>query len=254
VENSSETKTANSASFCGLVRAECDPIWQGLHAHPFISEIAAGTLPLEKFRFFLEQDLMYLKEYARCIAMGVVKSESLGEMSSFSSELSVTLAREIPNNERLLEEVMEMGAADRDGLKAMAPANLAYTSYMTTLGLRGGTLEITAALLPCAWSYMEIAQELAPEQNSHPIYGGWIGLYTSPEYLALVGEMKDEFDARIDSEDPNQVRLIALREIFANSSRLERGFWDMAYDLEQWPDLVANVAAGVERDEVLRTG
>jgi thiaminase len=28
-----------------------------------------------------------------------------------------------------------------------------------------------------------------------------------------------------------------LGEIFAMSSRLERGFWEMAYSLEQWPDL-----------------
>jgi thiaminase/transcriptional activator TenA len=180
---------------------------------------------------------MYLTEYARCIAMGVVKSGGLDEMSSFSSELAVTLEREIPNNEKLLGEVIEMGAEDRGGSKAMAPANLAYTSYMTSLGLRGATLEVTAALLPCAWSYMEIAQELASEQNRHPIYGGWIGLYTSPDYVALVADMRNDFDARVKSEDPNDARLGGLREIFANSSRLERGFWDMAYNLEQWPDL-----------------
>lgn len=219
------------------MRAECDPIWQGLHRHRFISEIADGTLPLEKFRFFLEQDLMYLREYARCIAMGVVKSGSLEEMASFSSELAATLQREIPNNEKLLGQLIDMGAEDRGGSEAMAPANLAYTSYMTTLGLRGATLEITAALLPCAWSYMEIAQELAPDQNSHEVYGDWIGLYTSPEYVGLVTEMREEFDARVKIEDPNEGRLIGLREIFANSSRLERGFWDMAYGLEQWPDL-----------------
>ena len=26
--------------------------------------------------------------------------------------------------------------------------------------------------------------------------------------------------------------------VFATSSRLERGFWQMAYTLEQWPDLL----------------
>jgi thiaminase/transcriptional activator TenA len=163
-------------------------------------------------------------------------------MSSFSSELSTTLQTEIPNNEKLLTQVTGMGAEDRGGSLAMAPANLAYTSYMTSLTLRGGTLEISAALLPCAWSYMEIAQALPTEQNGHPVYGGWIALYTSPEYIALVDEMRDEFDATVRKERPHEARLASLREIFANSSRLERGFWEMAYTLEQWPDLRQAVA------------
>jgi hypothetical protein len=32
----------------------------GLHAHPFLSELACGVLPLEKFRLFIEQDILYL--------------------------------------------------------------------------------------------------------------------------------------------------------------------------------------------------
>jgi hypothetical protein len=31
-----------------------------LHAHPFPSELAHGVLPLEKFRLFIEQDILYL--------------------------------------------------------------------------------------------------------------------------------------------------------------------------------------------------
>jgi hypothetical protein len=38
--------------------------------HPFITELAEGTLPLDKFRFFLEQDDFYLEEYSRCLALG----------------------------------------------------------------------------------------------------------------------------------------------------------------------------------------
>jgi hypothetical protein len=37
-----------------------DRVWAGLHAHPFPSELAHGVLPLEKFRLFIEQDILYL--------------------------------------------------------------------------------------------------------------------------------------------------------------------------------------------------
>ena len=56
------------------LRDQSDRIWTGLHAHPFLRELAQGVLPLEKFRFFVEQDIMYLPDFARCIAMGAAKS------------------------------------------------------------------------------------------------------------------------------------------------------------------------------------
>ncbi len=52
---------ANASASDGF-RARCEPIWRALHEHPFINELAAGTLPLEKFRFFLEKDNFYLEE------------------------------------------------------------------------------------------------------------------------------------------------------------------------------------------------
>jgi hypothetical protein len=33
------------------------------------------------------------------------------------------------------------------------------------------------------------------------------------------------------------VELARLSGLFRNSVRLERGFWDMAYGLVQWPDV-----------------
>ena len=49
---------------CDRLRSDCARVWAGLHAHPFIRELAAGTLPPETFRFYVEQNLQYLPEYA----------------------------------------------------------------------------------------------------------------------------------------------------------------------------------------------
>ena len=54
-------QVASTASASDDFRAECDRIWQGLNEHPFITELAAGSLPIDKFRFFLEQDIFYLE-------------------------------------------------------------------------------------------------------------------------------------------------------------------------------------------------
>lgn len=230
-------RTTGSAS--ARFRATSDTIWRALHTHPFITELAAGTLPLEKFRFFLEQDNLYLEEYARCLAMGAAKSRTEAELRTFTTDLTQVLDAELPSNRALLEQVIEMGADDRGGSLAMAPANVAYTSYMHALASRGGPLEIMASVLPCAWSYVEIAAELRERtDHAHPAYGGWIAYFSLPAVTEMVGEMRRDFDALVDEEATTEVRSEEMGRIFATSSRLERSFWDMAYTLEQWPDLV----------------
>jgi len=131
-----------------------------------------------------------------------------------------------------------MGAPDRGGSLAMAPANVAYTSYMHSLALRGGPLEIMASLLPCAWSYVEIAEELRARTDlEHPAYGGWIAYFSLPANVEMVAGMRRDFDELVAAEITTPARREDIARIFATSSRLERSFWDMAYTLERWPDL-----------------
>jgi thiaminase (transcriptional activator TenA) len=228
-----------NASASDGFRARCEPIWHALHEHPFINELAAGTLPLETFRFFLEQDNFYLEEYARCLAMGAARSRTEAELRYFTTDLNQVLDAEIPSNRALLERVIEMGAADRGGSLAMAPANLAYTSYLQSLALRGGALEIMASLLPCAWSYVEIAADLRARTDvEHPVYGGWIAYFSLPSNVEMVSAMRRDFDALVAEEAGTDPQRDHIERIFATSSRLERSFWDMAYTLERWPDLL----------------
>ena len=121
-------------SICGEMPAACTDIWDGLHEHPFLRELASGTLPLETFRFFLEQDNFYLVDYARCLAMGAAKSRDEEELRYFTVDLNQVIDAELPSNRALLARVTAMGAEDRGGALTQAPANVAYTSYMLSLG------------------------------------------------------------------------------------------------------------------------
>lgn len=225
------------------LRTASDRIWQGLHAHPFITELAAGTLPIDKFRFFLEQDNLYLQDYARCLAMGAAKSRNETELRYFITDLNQVVDKELPSNRELLDRVTEMGAVDRGGASGMAPANVAYTSYMRSLALHGGPLEIMASLLPCAWSYIEIATALADRvDRDHPIYADWVGYFSLPANVEMVADMRGDFDRLVEEEVSGGGRREEIERIFATSSRLEHQFWEMAYTLERWPDLAEDFA------------
>ena len=63
------------------LRKSCPQIWDSLHDHPFLREMATGTLSLDRFRFYLEQDTMYLREYAKCMALGAARADRVDEVA-----------------------------------------------------------------------------------------------------------------------------------------------------------------------------
>lgn len=232
-----ESKPSGSQTFSRgeLMRESCERVWADLHAHPFVRELAAGTLPPEKFRFYIEQNLQYLPEYARAMAIGLAKAADLGTMELFMGFITNILESEIPENRELRRRVIELGAEDRGGADGMAPANVAYTGFLVSTALQGGLLEIMAVILPCAWSYGEIGVALSPNVQEHPVYAEWVRFFSSSEYHEPLEKMRDDFEEL--TTDADEGTLDRLTGIFAMSARLERSFWDMAYNTANWPDV-----------------
>jgi thiaminase/transcriptional activator TenA len=214
------------------LRAGAGAAWTSLHEHPFVRELATGTLPPDRFRFYVEQNLLYLPEFARALAMGAAKARSLEEMRLFAATVTEVLSVEIPKNRELLEQIGALTPAT-DGQPIMAPANLAYTRYLTSLAAAEGPTEIMAAILPCAWSYGEIARHLGTVAE-HPVYREWVGFFAGDEYHQVVNDLRATFDEMAGEGDE-----APLQEIFTTAVRLEYGFWEMAYRRAHWPDLMA---------------
>ena len=45
-------------------------IWNSYLTHPFITKMADGTLEIEKFKYYMLQDYVYLKDYIKVFAIG----------------------------------------------------------------------------------------------------------------------------------------------------------------------------------------
>jgi thiaminase (transcriptional activator TenA) len=212
-----------------MLRDGCEPAWSQLADHPFVRRLADGTLEPERFRFYLEQNLFYLPRYARVMALGVAKARDERELRLFAAALQQVIDVEIPENRELLGRVCELGAEDRGGADEPAPGALAYTSWLESVAGAGGTPEILAAVLPCTWSYGDIAKRLAPGAAPHPIYSDWLRFFAGDAYSDVVERMRRDTDELIGDAD-----LEPLADIFRTGVRLERGFWDMAFGLADW--------------------
>ena len=200
--------------------------WRAAVTHAMVREIADGTLPHATFRRYFEQNVLYLGEYARAIALIVAKTtdpDALATLATFQAQI---VANEIPANERFLERLA--GSPDRQaGRGAMHPTTYAYTRHLLATCALGDPAEGLTAVLPCQWSYGELARPLMGNRPDDPIYADWIGMFGNDEYDALVGRTTALLDALVGT--PDDRRLTALSEIFDRSTRYESEFWDMAY-------------------------
>ena len=221
----------SSLSVSARLRQAADPVWEQCLHHPFVTGIGDGTLDVEKFRHFMLQDYLYLFDYARVFALGVVKARDPELMRTFSQNVDAILNGEMNIHRAYMKR---LGITEEQVL-AVKPAldNLSYTNYMLSVAHTGGPMEIVASILACSWSYAEIGQALAqiPGAAAHPFYGEWIQGYASEDYTATnqaLIELMDELAAGA-TED----QIAHLTDIFVNCSRYELGFWDMAWELRQ---------------------
>jgi thiaminase/transcriptional activator TenA len=228
-----------STRISSQLREASEPAWSGLAEHPFLRGLADGSLPPERFRFYIEQNLFYLPRYARVMALGAAKARDERELALFSAALEQVTEVEIPENEALLARVCELGAEDRGGSVEPAPNALAYTSWLESVAFAGGTPEILAAVLPCTWSYGDLGRRLAPEAAPHPIYKEWIAFFASDDYTLVVDRMRRDADELLG--DLDERALAELAGIFRSGIRLETRFWDMAFELSRWADSPSDI-------------
>ena len=221
----------SSLSVSARLRQAADPVWEQCLHHPFVTGIGDGTLDVEKFRHFMLQDYLYLFDYARVFALGVVKARDPELMRTFSQNVDAILNGEM----NIHRAYMQRLGITEEQVFAVKPAldNLSYTNYMLSVAHTGGPMEIVASILACSWSYAEIGQALAqiPGAAAHPFYGEWIQGYASEDYTATnqaLIELMDELAVGVTEE-----QMAHLTDIFVNCSRYELGFWDMAWELRQ---------------------
>ena len=88
-------------SFSEQLRAEAAPMWSKIFAQPFLREIKDGTLPLEKFQYYLGQDYLYLEGFGRTVAMALAKAPSSQTFEELAHRVMTPVER--PLHHKLFE-------------------------------------------------------------------------------------------------------------------------------------------------------
>jgi thiaminase/transcriptional activator TenA len=194
-----------------------------------VREVAAGTLPHRSFRRYFEQNISYLEDYARALAMVLSKAPDNEALDVLGRLLGQIITVELPANHRFFQRLGGNPAEVR-GVATMKATTYAYTRHLLATCALGDCAAGLTAVLPCQWSYGEIGAQIAGAQPHDPIYADWIAVFGDTGYAQLVSMSTDLLDRLAP---PGRETLDRLQVIFDVSTRYEVEFWDMAYGPSQ---------------------
>lgn len=221
------------ASLSERLRAHVLPLWRRQLEHPFVVALGNGSLPRANFAFYIRQDALFLDVLAKTFAYAVGKTSDHSEMEQFGRYMLNTLLVEADLHRRYGERFgltpAEMAAT------RLAPTAYAYTRHLLAVATTATLPELLTAVLPCAWIYAEVGQHLVgktPPAADHP-YSDWLATYASPDFAAVEIWIRERLDAHAASLSPaEEARLF---ETFRISTCYEWLFWQMAWQMEEWP-------------------
>ena len=214
------------------LKRSANPIRRAIFAHPFLQELHAGTLPMDRFTYFVLQDYRYLLDFAQVLCLGGAKSPDLKTLEIFTRHALIAVEVERTFHASFGKS-LGLSQSDLDQTPK-GPVTEAYTRHLQAVARGGSLAEIVAAVLPCYWIYGEVGKKLYKNRPRKPkIYREWIETYASEEYWRPVREqihLMNELCRRANGEEKRR-----MRSHFLLSSRYEFLFWDQAYRLEDWP-------------------
>ncbi len=207
------------------LRAQVEPLWNTIYNHPFIKELEAGKLPMEKLQFYVKQDYIFLTEFARCFTIAASRRSDPKEMERF-----IRLAYEVVNSElplqRRFAKSIKLNPRDLESARPH-PTCSAYADHLFRVASLGSPAEFAASICPCTWTYLDLAtrigQALMKNYGVRPEDVEWWTAYASPEYFQVLDEVKEAISSAATTE------VARVKEYFLRSSEFEKKFWDMAY-------------------------
>lgn len=219
-------------NFSEQLRSRAGRIWRAIEDHAFLRELHAGTLPMNRFTYFILQDYVYLLDFAQVLCQGGAKSPNLETLELFARHALGAVEVERSFHASFGKTL----GLTRKQLDAMpkGPITQAYIGHLQSVARSGSLGELVAAVLPCYWIYGEVGRRLYRSRPQRPkIYREWIETYAGEPFWRPVREQIQLMNTIGAAAGSREKKL--MTEHFVLSSRYEFMFWDQAYRLESWP-------------------
>jgi thiaminase (transcriptional activator TenA) len=221
------------ARFCERAWADTAELRRAIHRLPFNTELAQGTLGRERFRFYIQQDAIYLGQFARVLAIAAARAPDTEILQSFAHSALGAITVERALHERYLREFgIDPAAAAR---AEPAPDCFAYTAFLLATAHHAPWEVLVAALLPCFRIYWDVGLTIASRAAPDNPYRAWIDTYADKEFGAAVRAVMRIADRAATPGRVSRPVRDAMLAAHRRATQYEYLFWDGAYNLRAWP-------------------
>ena len=214
-----------------VLREAAMPIWDAVLEHPYLKELAAGTLPRDTFREYVKQDWLYLEEFLRATVTIAARAADPELMKVLIKRVEWLIGMENHFHHKHAAELR----LDFDHIDwQMNEANYAYTRHMLWAAHTGTTVEALAAMMPCPCVYIHVGDVLyKAARPSDPMYAEWIEFYGPGPLAERTRQLEEIFDRIAAHAPPDE--MARAQQNYVISSRYEWMFWDAPYRGRSWP-------------------
>jgi len=204
-----------------------DEIYRSILQMPFIEELSDGSLPMNKFQFYMLQDSLYLEHFGRALALIGAKAFDIQDALAYIRFAENAIVVENALHESYFKD---FGVSDKGTIQ---PACHHYTHFLRSTAALEPVEIAMAATLPCFWIYKNIGEYIyTSHQSSGNPFQKWIETYGGEEFTVAVNNVIDLCNKAAENTTP--VIRQRMTEAFITASRMEYQFWDAAYTMKLW--------------------
>ncbi|KUY31540.1 thiaminase II [Elizabethkingia ursingii] len=201
--------------------------YQSILDMPFVTELAEGNLPKEKFQFYMAQDSLYLEHFGRALALIGARTYNIQDVLSFIRFAENAIVVENALHESYFKDfdVTEKGK--------MQPVCHHYVHFLKSTAALDAVEIGMAAVLPCFWIYQKVGDHIYESRQSEANpYKKWIDTYAGEEFAIAVQQAIEICDKAAEGTTP-EIRT-RMTEAFITATQMEYYFWQAAYELKSW--------------------
>ncbi|WP_341394586.1 bifunctional hydroxymethylpyrimidine kinase/phosphomethylpyrimidine kinase [Arthrobacter sp. G119Y2] len=182
----------------------------------FVRDLGSGKLNREAFDFYLAQDALYLRGYARALARASELAPAFEEQVFWARAAYDALATEMELHTSWLPET---GAAGRGA--SPGPVTRGYLQHLLGSADGAGPVRgaheyerLVGALLPCFWVYADVGARLSGTNHSGHPYAEWLNTYSDPAFNESTAAAVRILERVLDrsAEDVRELTRSAFRE------------------------------------------
>lgn len=184
--------------------------------HPFVQGIGDGTLPREKFAYYVGQDAFFLEAFARAYSVAAGKAPTWEGFKVFHG-----LAAGVLQELTLHQSYAETWGVE---LQTVVPgkATRQYTDFLLASAWSHPVEVVAAAMAPCMRLYAYLGQQLAQPAVPDHSYSDWIETYSSDEFEPLALQLEGILDTYGDDSE-------AVGAAYGYAMVCERDFFEAAW-------------------------